>query len=194
MSISVLYFRLLTERKNKMTNRERAMNLLHFKPADRLPAVHFGYWNELLAEWAEQGKISKELADNWGDGNEADAEIDKLIGWDFNWFRTVCGNIRLNPQFETKVLETFPDGTKRVQNGNGMIEKIKPGITSIPSEDDYLLKNRTAFEVIANNVQFVESKRDGGAATSNNGGSSFSNAGANEFVEIENSSDDDLPF
>lgn len=55
-------------------------------------------------------------------------------------------------------------------------------------------KNRTAFEVIANNVQFVESKRDGGAATSNNGGSSFSNAGANEFVEIENSSDDDLPF
>ncbi len=61
-----------------MTNRERAMNLLHFKPADRLPAVHFGYWNELLAEWAEQGKISKELADNWGDGNEADAEIDKL--------------------------------------------------------------------------------------------------------------------
>ncbi len=54
-------------------------------------------------------------------------------------------------------------------------------------------KNRTAFEVIANNVQFVESKRDGNAA-SNNEGSSFSNAGANEFVEIENNSDDDLPF
>ncbi len=54
-------------------------------------------------------------------------------------------------------------------------------------------KNRTAFEVIANNVQFVESKRDGNAA-SNNEGSSFSNASANEFVEIENSSDDDLPF
>ncbi len=53
-------------------------------------------------------------------------------------------------------------------------------------------KNRTAFEVIANNVQFVESKRDNGAAV--DGAPSFSNAGSNEFIEIENTSDDDLPF
>ena len=45
-----------------MTNRERAMNILHFKPVDRMPAVHFGYWRELLDEWAEQGKISMDLA------------------------------------------------------------------------------------------------------------------------------------
>lgn len=37
-----------------MTNRERAMNILHFQPTDRFPAVHFGYWSELLTEWAEQ--------------------------------------------------------------------------------------------------------------------------------------------
>lgn len=53
-------------------------------------------------------------------------------------------------------------------------------------------KNRTAFEVIANNVQFVESKRD--SAASGDSSPSFSNASANEFVEIENTSDDDLPF
>lgn len=52
-------------------------------------------------------------------------------------------------------------------------------------------KNRTAFEVIANNVQFVESKRDGAAST-NEAPTSFSNAGANDFAEI--SADDDLPF
>ena len=45
-----------------MTNRERALNILHFKPVDRMPAVHFGYWPELLTEWAEQGKIPKDLA------------------------------------------------------------------------------------------------------------------------------------
>ena len=55
-------------------------------------------------------------------------------------------------------------------------------------------KNRTAFEVVANNVQFVESKRDGAASTSNEAPVSFSNASANEFVEIDNGSDDDLPF
>lgn len=54
-------------------------------------------------------------------------------------------------------------------------------------------KNRTAFEVIANNVQFVESKRDS-AANGGDGAPAFSNAGTNEFVEIENTSDDDLPF
>ncbi len=52
-------------------------------------------------------------------------------------------------------------------------------------------KNRTAFEVVANNVQFVESKRDGAAS---NEAASFSNASANDFVEIDNGSDDDLPF
>ncbi len=54
-------------------------------------------------------------------------------------------------------------------------------------------KNRTAFEVIANNVQFVESKRDSSGASAE-AAPSFSNAAGNEFIEIENTSDDDLPF
>ena len=54
--------------------------------------------------------------------------------------------------------------------------------------------NRTAFEVVANNVQFVESKRDGvsGPVVSEN--ASFSNADASDFAEIDNGMDDDLPF
>ena len=76
-----------------MTNRERAMNILHYKPADRMPAVHFGYWEELLAEWADQKKIPKELAEHNYDGSEKDRELDKLIGWDFNW-STQVGFIR----------------------------------------------------------------------------------------------------
>ncbi len=131
-----------------MTNRERAMNILHYKEADRMPAVHFGYWNELLWEWAEQGKIPRHLAERWYDGGDADRELDKLIGWDFNWYRTVGADNSLRPGFEYKVLEVLPDGTRRVQNGDGLIERIKPGATSIPSEDDYLLKDREAFETL----------------------------------------------
>ncbi|MBR5123680.1 MAG: hypothetical protein IKU90_00990 [Clostridia bacterium] len=131
-----------------MTNLERAMNILHYKPVDRLPAVHFSYWPELLTEWADQGKISRELAVGNHDGSEKEKELDKIIGWDFNWNHVVGTNNGLWPHFETKVLEVFPDGTKRVQNHNGIIEKIKPGITSIPAEDDYLLKDREAFETL----------------------------------------------
>ena len=129
-----------------MTNRERAMNILHYKSADRMPAVHFGYWNELLWEWAEQGKIPRHIAERWWDGSPAERELDELIGWDFNWYRTVGASNSLRPRFEHKVLEILPDGTRRVQNGDGLIERIKPGTVSIPSEDDYLLKDRAAFE------------------------------------------------
>lgn len=112
-----------------MANRERAMNILHFKPADRLPAVHFGYWSELLVEWAEQGKILKELSvGNW-DGNEKDRRLDEIIGWDFNWSCTVGANNGLYPRFEEKTIEILPDGTKRVLNGMGVIERIKSGQT-----------------------------------------------------------------
>ena len=131
-----------------MTNRERAMNILHYKAADRMPAVHFGYWPELVQEWAAQGKIEQRIADTWADGNAADSELDQLIGWDFNWYRTVSANNSLYPCFEPRVLETLPDGTRRVQNHDGLIERIRPGVTSIPSEDDYLLKDREAFETL----------------------------------------------
>lgn len=144
-----------------MTNRERAMNILHFKSVDRFPAVHFGYWGELLVEWAQQKKIPKELAEDNYDGSEKDMELDKLIGWDFNWSHTVGPNNHLLPGFEYRVLEVLPDGTKRVQNGDGLIERIKPGTTSIPSEDDYLLKDRNAFETLyKSRMQYLPERVD----------------------------------
>ncbi|MBE6631319.1 MAG: hypothetical protein E7623_01305 [Ruminococcaceae bacterium] len=130
-----------------MTNRERTMNILHFRPADRMPAVHFGYWDEVLKEWAEQKKIPAHIAEEPNvDGSKNDRELDKIIGWDFNWFTTFTGGMWLDPGFEEKVLETLPDGSVRIQKNSGIIEKIKPGLNSIPSEDDYLLKDRAAFE------------------------------------------------
>lgn len=52
--------------------------------------------------------------------------------------------------------------------------------------------NRTAFEVVVNNAQFVESKRDSAAGGAEP--ASFSNAGENDFTDVMTGSDDDLPF
>ena len=52
--------------------------------------------------------------------------------------------------------------------------------------------NRTAFEVVANNVQFVESKRDSAPVAGEP--ASFSNADVNDFADLGDSVDDDLPF
>lgn len=57
--------------------------------------------------------------------------------------------------------------------------------------------NRTAFEVVVDDVQFVESKRDNASpadiATPAAQNASFSNAAADDFSEI-GGMDDDLPF
>lgn len=53
--------------------------------------------------------------------------------------------------------------------------------------------NRTAFEVVANNVQFVESKKDS-ASSATSDTASFSNADVNDFSDLGDVSDDDLPF
>lgn len=129
-----------------MNNIERMQNIFHFRDVDRLPAVHFGYWPELVEEWAAQGKIPADLAHGWYDGGEKDRQLDELIGWDFNWQHMASAPNGLMPGFEPKVLEILPDGSRRVQNNLGLIERVKPGRISIPSEDDYLLKDRAAFE------------------------------------------------
>ncbi len=54
--------------------------------------------------------------------------------------------------------------------------------------------NRTAFEVVANNVQFVESKKDNVGGGMNDSAESFSNSTANDFNAIDSNVDDDLPF
>ena len=142
-------------------NKTRALDILHYKPVDRLPAVHFGYWQELLQEWAEQGNISRELAENNWDGSDKDRELDKMLGWDHNWYCTVCANNGLNPPFEYKELEVLPDGFIRVQNPEGLIERVRPGAGSIPAEDDYQLKDRKAFEELYKpKMQFTPDRVD----------------------------------
>ena len=131
-----------------MNNKERAMNILHFKDADRLPAVHFGYWGQLLEEWAAQGKIPKVLVEKGCGGLDREKELNKLLGWDFYWGCIVGPDLGLFPTFEPTELAVLPDGSRRVLNAKGVIERIKPGVTSIPSEDDYTLKDREAFEAL----------------------------------------------
>ena len=131
-----------------MTNRERALKILRYESVDRLPAVHFGYWDELLREWVDQGHIPGDLAAEVKLGNDADRELDKIIGWDFNYETVMRNKKRLYPEFTREVLETLPDGSQRVLTPRGVIERFKPGIVSIPSEDDYLLKDRKTFEEV----------------------------------------------
>ena len=56
--------------------------------------------------------------------------------------------------------------------------------------------NRTVFEVVASNAQFVESKKDSASSAGNPADepASFSNAESTDFTEIDSGMDEDLPF
>ncbi|HPO52052.1 MAG TPA: uroporphyrinogen decarboxylase family protein [bacterium] len=129
-----------------MTDRERVKRILHYENYDRMPLVHFGFWNETLNLWACEGHIPEEIAKNWADGNYADSEIAEIIGFDFNWYNVFKPILGLWPAFESKVIEELPDGTKKILNRDGVVTLHKPGAGSIPADVDHLLKDRTSWE------------------------------------------------
>lgn len=129
-----------------MNNRERTHAILHYEKYDRMPVVHFGYWDELLEKWYREGHISKEERTGYGDGNDIDRQLSGRLGFDFCYNPQVGAAAALFPSFPYQVLERFPDGSYIYQSGNGMIEKGKEGVVSIPMTVDTLLKDRNAWE------------------------------------------------
>lgn len=142
-----------------LTPRENALAILHYQDYDALPLVHFGFWGETLRKWKEEGYLTEEEASKWADGNEYDAMISKKLGFDFNWFKTVGNGFGLYPSFKREVVEELPDGSRKVRDGNGVIVLEKPGVVSIPSEIDHLLKDRESYErFYKERLQFSEER------------------------------------
>ena len=128
-----------------MTNRERVNAILHYKPYDKMPVVHFGYWGETLVKWAQEGHIPMDLACAWGDCNEADDIISKKLGFDFNWSAKMHIGYGLRPYFDTLILEERADGTYVERDSHGVSLLKKHGVNSIPSEIDHLLKDKESW-------------------------------------------------
>jgi hypothetical protein len=129
-----------------VTDRERALALLRFQHVDRLPIVHFGFWPETLQRWAEEGHIPRQLASTWSDGNDADVEIGRLLGFDFNWYSCCHVHTGLRPGFTPEVIATRPDGSRHVRNGDGVTVLVSPEAGSIPAEIAHLLTDRASWE------------------------------------------------
>jgi uroporphyrinogen decarboxylase len=124
-----------------MTHRERALAALHYASYDRLPIIHFGFWGETLHKWRAEGHLADaDLAD--GGARAAVA----LMGFDYEWNPHCYPAVGLRPWFESKVLETLPDGSRKVRNGDGVVVLAKDDAGSIPAEIDHLLKTRADWE------------------------------------------------
>jgi hypothetical protein len=125
-----------------MNNRQRAMSILHYEETDRLPLVHFAFWDETVEKWQQEGHVTAEEARDH-------AAIGRKLGFDFDWFTTVMpvtGMSSLYPPMTASVLEVLPDGSRKVLDGHGVITLQKDDATGIPPEIDHLLKDRKSWE------------------------------------------------
>ena len=129
-----------------MNNRKRIMAVLNYEKYDRLPVVHFGFWAETLQKWACEKHISAEEANSWDDGNPVDAAISEKLGFDCNYYSCFHPITRIYPQFESKEIKTFPDGSKHILNSEGVTVLQMPDAGSIPSEIEHLFKGRKEWE------------------------------------------------
>ncbi|MBQ9748547.1 MAG: hypothetical protein IJV98_07165 [Clostridia bacterium] len=111
-----------------MTTRENTMAILRYEPYDRMPVVHFGFWDELLLLWKQEGRIEAPLDDY----PAVSAELEKKLGFDFEWISMYSPRRSLFPGFTTEILEEYADGRVKRRNGNGLIEISRPGAVSIP--------------------------------------------------------------
>ncbi len=129
-----------------MNNREQALKILKYEPYERLPIVHFGFWNETMDKWAEEGHITWEESKGWNDGNACDTSIGQKLGFDFNWYSTIPFASSLKPSFERRVMRTLPDGSREVMNEDGVVIMEKDDAGSIPTEIEHQLKDRQSWK------------------------------------------------
>jgi len=128
-----------------MNNAQRALAVLNYQPYDRMPVVHFGYWKETLEKWVREGHLPKDENGKFN-AKQAWATAGSKLGFDFEWFPTLLPNASLDPGFEDKIVQTFPDGSTHVRNSEGVIILQSPDAISIPAEIDHLLKDRASWE------------------------------------------------
>ena len=140
------------------TNRERLNAILQYKNYDRVPVMHFGFWDETIEKWANEGHLTREEADNaiayggnQADGNEFELAIARKLGFDDNIFVYTGqkGNwydMPLYPVFQEKVVERYPDGSMKLLDSDGVYVVKKEGKRSIPAEVGHTVVDRESWE------------------------------------------------
>ena len=140
------------------TNRERLDAILHYRPYDRMPIMHFGFWEETFEKWAAEGHLSDEemrpirnRADNSLDGAECETKIARKLGFEDNFFvhagqKGNWGNVPLYPPFEQKMVRKIDDQYFVRTTRDGVFVKGRDGAVSIEEEIDHSVVDRKTWE------------------------------------------------
>ena len=119
----------------QLTHRERFLRTMHFQSVDHVPDEEFGYWDNTLTLWHEQG-LPREIDNLW--------KADVYFGFAPRaWVGVHQG---LLPGFERKVLDDKGEHVLIRDEHGATCEIHGSGQDSIPHFIDFLLKGREEWE------------------------------------------------
>ena len=121
-----------------MTVRERFDQVMHWQKPSRVPNMDFGYWDETIVVWHEQG-LPEECRNN--------VDVERYLGLEgaeiIPWAPVRNG---LYPNFEPKLLEDRGDNIIRLDFQGNVCEVPKKG-ESVPKYIKYVIETREDWEV-----------------------------------------------
>ena len=113
-----------------MNDRTRFLAHMNYQPVDRCPMWDFGFSDEVLARWRNEGLPT-------------DADLEQLFGMDQQW-RDCSVSIGMNPPFKWEVLEDYPD-RRVVRRGDGVVQLELKYQQSMPKFLTYPLTDRASW-------------------------------------------------
>jgi hypothetical protein len=121
-----------------MTDRERFIATMHYRPRDRAPICDFGFWPETLDEWKKQG-LPDWVKRGWGDES-----TDKFFGMD-RWQGGPAAGVALCPDFGWTKLEDRGDH-EVIRDNEGVTVLRKKEMGSIPMHLGHTLVDRASWQ------------------------------------------------
>lgn len=96
-----------------MTPRQRFLNLMEYKPVDRVPNHEVGVWPQTWARWIQEGMDPTKHSASWFWGDD---------GFNLDPREYVRTNYQMVPLFEPQVIE-ITDKYEIIRNGIGIVTK-----------------------------------------------------------------------
>ncbi|MEZ4673379.1 MAG: uroporphyrinogen decarboxylase family protein [Caldilineaceae bacterium] len=126
----------------QLNNRERFLETMHYQPRDRAPITDFGFWEETIPLWHQQG-LPKQIHFSYRKSNHLayfgmDFGIDELS-------HATDIRIGLAPAFRKRILEDQGDH-QVVQQADGVRVLRRKTMGSIPQHQGHLLTDRASWE------------------------------------------------
>ena len=136
-------------KKGEMSPLERFNAIMDFKEYDRMIDTEFGYWDDTLKRWHNEG------LPKYVDNNE---KADLYFGFDV-WRKSIPANTTLEPKFEKVILED--DGHKQIIiDPDGIkCEIFSNGADTIPHYIDFPVKDAETYKPIKEKLQIQLDKR-----------------------------------